>query len=85
MRLHEVGRDDIASDIERSVERLRKAAAQKQVNSTGGTNASSKEAPGTNDDGKGDSDHSPLWPWLAAGGALIAALVAYFRMKGGVV
>ncbi len=79
-KLESIGRADVAADIKRAAERIMKDAAEKQATSTGGANGSSKDARGPHE-GNDDADGTLLWPWLAAGGALIAALVAYFRMK----
>ncbi|MBX3741885.1 MAG: hypothetical protein KF712_12885 [Akkermansiaceae bacterium] len=80
-KLRDVGRGDIADDIDRSIKRIRKDATGKQATSSGGTNGSSKASSASDGEVKGSANEKPLWPWLAAGGALIAALVAYFRMK----
>ncbi len=79
-KLESIGRADVASDIKRAAERIMKDAAEKQAVSPGGVNGSSRDARGT-DNGDEDADRKPLWPWLAAGVALIAAVVAYSRMR----
>jgi hypothetical protein len=80
-KLRDVGKGDIADDVERSIKRIMKDATGKQAASTEGANGSPKDASAPDDEAKDSANGTPLWPWLAAGGALIAALVGYFRMK----
>ncbi|MBX3743569.1 MAG: hypothetical protein KF712_21465 [Akkermansiaceae bacterium] len=80
-KLREKGKADIADDIVRSVERIKKHAGRKQATSTGRTGESSNDASTPDGEATKSASEKPLWPWIAAGGALIAALVAYLRMK----
>jgi len=80
-KLAAMEKTDYASDIKRAAERIKKDAGRK--NATTGTLSQdgTSHVPGVD---AGDNDTSgspPLWPWLAAAGALLAAVTAYFRMK----
>ncbi|WAC20942.1 hypothetical protein OVA24_06050 [Luteolibacter sp. SL250] len=83
-KLESIGRVDVATDIKRAAERIQKETGRKQ-GPTGAAAGSSKNTSAPDGEAKDSADGTPLWPWLAAGGALIAALAAYFRMKRGVV
>lgn len=80
-RLRGEGKGDIADDIARSVERIKKDAGRKQGTSTGRTGESSNDASAPDGESTKSASKKPLWPWLAAGGALLAAVIGYFRMK----
>lgn len=79
-KLASIGRADVASNIKRAAERIRKDAAAKQASGEGGAEE------GKNVDE--NDDHVPvevgikqLWPWFAAGAAFVVALMVYFRKK----
>lgn len=80
-KLASMGKTDYASDIKRAAERIKKDAGKR--NATTGTQSQDEtnNVTGTGAHGNDTSGGTPLWPWLAAGAALIAALLAYFRLK----
>ncbi len=80
-KLESIARSDVAADIKRAAERIKKEAAKKQAASTGGSNESSNDASAPDGEATKSASEMPLWPWLAAGGALLAAVIGYFRMK----
>lgn len=78
-KLASMGKTDYASDIKRAAERIKKDAGKK--NATNGTPSPDETTniPGTED--KDNASGKPIWPWLAAGASLIAALLAYLRLR----
>jgi hypothetical protein len=78
-KLASMGKTDFASDIRRAAERIKKDAGDKNAATGTLSQDGTNHVPGTDD--KDNASERLLWPWLAAGGALIAALLAYFRLK----
>ena len=81
-KLRDVGRDDLADDIGRSIKRIEKEGKRSEPNEKNAPQATDGKKSDVSASQKGEANHPKvLWPWLAATGALLAAAAAYFRMK----